>query len=280
MPSYEKYIGREVVKRAWSQIQKSLISEDGRLRQLFSLKPIELYDTNTALEVNGASIKMEIKSYLENIIQKQAKKGFNIWPFANWGEDSALKYKFNVVVNGKMDYPNMEIWVNNTFKDQPYTFRNGRYLLKLREVKQISGSDKRLEFRLDLFGSIRIWKFRFRTKSVLTFEADPIYDPKTRMIKVEDVDYRFETANILLKILDRYYHDDFQEFLKESIEISIEEDLFTAKILAQEEMNKYQHDENLLFHGYLNNLELERFEVTRKGIEAVFLAQGDIQFAK
>ncbi len=280
MPTYDKYFSREVVGRAWQQIQKSLISEDGRLRQLFSLKPIELYDANTSLEVNGAEVKMDIKSYLENIIQRRAKKGISIWPFKSFSGSSENNYKFNVVVNGKMDYKNMEIWVRNTFKDEPYTFGEDRYVLKLRDVISISENNKRLEFKLDLFGSVRMWKFRFKMKSVLTFEVDPIYDAKNHLIKVKEVDYNFETPNLLLKVFDRYYHNEFKEFLKESIEISIKEDLFTARILAQEEMNKYQENEKLIFNGYLNDLELERFEVQKRGIEAVFLAQGSIQFTR
>ncbi len=278
MASYDKYIGREVVSRAWQQIQKSLISEDGRLRQLFSLKPIDLYDTKTSLDVNGATVKMEIKSYLENLIQKQAKKGLQIWPFNNWTDQSSSHYKFNVVVNGKMDYKNVETWVRNTFNNQPYTFDDGRYLLQLRDVISISEANRKLQLKLDLQGSIRFWKFRFKAKSKLNILVDPIYDANANIIRMTDMDYQFETSNILLKFLDRYYHKEFKEFLIEEIEISIKEDLFTARILAQEEMNKFQGNQNLLFNGYLSDLALERFEVQKKGIEAVFLAQGNIQF--
>jgi hypothetical protein len=277
MSVYDKYLGREVVGRAWQQIQKSLISEDGRLRQLFSLKPIDLYDTNTTLTVNGANIKIDIKSYLENIIQKQAKKGNLLWPFSNWGTQESLNYKFNVVVNGKMDYPNIETWVRNTFNNRPYVFNKGRYILVLRDVISILEQSRKLQLKLDLQGSIRLWKFRFKTKSIITIMVDPVYDSKAYLVRMNDLDYNFETANILLKFLDKYYHEDFKQFLIAEIEISIKEDLFTARILAQEEMNKYQTDEKLMFNGYLNDLELERFEVQKKGIEAVFLAQGNIQ---
>ena len=165
MSGYDKYIGREVVGRAWQQIQKSLISEDGRLRQLFSLKPIDLYDTNTTLSVNGADVKIDIKSYLENILQKQAKKGISLWPFSNWGTQESLNYKFNVVVNGKMDYQNLETWVRNTFNNKPYIFDEGRYILVLRDVISISEEGRKLQLKLDLQGSIRLWKFRIKTKS-------------------------------------------------------------------------------------------------------------------
>jgi len=278
MASFNKYLSREVIGRSWQQIRKALISDDGRLKQLFTLKPIDLFDTNTSFEVSGATVKMEIKSYLENIIRKRVKSGSK-WPF-NWGSQSASSYKFNVVVNGKIDYQNMEVWVRNNFKDELYSFHNGRYHLKLRDVKSITQRDKKLVFELDLFGSIRIWFLCIKQKSTLTFELAPLYDHKEYIVRVKDLDYKLETPNILLKIFDKYYHDEFQKFLEEEIEISIKEDLFTARILAQEEMNRHQKGEKLIFNGFLNDLELERINVEKRGLEAVFLAQGKIQMTR
>ncbi|MCP4124276.1 MAG: DUF4403 family protein [Bacteroidetes bacterium] len=278
MASFNKYLSREVIGRSWQQIQKSLISDDGRLKQLFTLKPIDLYDTNTSFDVSGATVKMEIKSYLENILKKRVKSG-GMWPF-NIGTQEANRYKFNVVVNGKMDYPNIETWVRNNFKNQLYSFHNGRYHLKLRDVKRITQRDKKLVFELDLFGSIKLWFFRIKQKSTLSFELTPLYDHKEYMVRVKDLDYRLTTPNILLKIFDKYYHDEFQKFLEEVIEISIKEDLFTARILAQEEMNRHQKGERHIFNGFLNDLELERINVEKRGLEAVFLAQGNIQLTR
>jgi hypothetical protein len=149
--------------------------------------------------------------------------------------------------------------------------------LVLRDVISITEEGRKLQLKLDLQGSIKLWEFRIKTKSIITILVDPSYDSKAYLIRMNDLDYQFETANILLKFLDKYYHEDFKKFLIDEIEISIKEDLFTARILAQEEMNKYQNDEKLMFNGFLNDLELERFMVQKKGIEAVFLAQGNIQ---
>lgn len=262
--------------RAWQQIQKSVVSDDGRLRQLFTLKPIDLYDTTVSLTVSEATVKMEIKSYLENLLTKD-RAGSKLWPFSLLSSEDSLKYKFNVVVNGKMDYENVEIWVRNNFKDKLYSFRNGRYHLKLRDVKQIGERDKKLFFELDMVGSIRVWKFRIRLKSILAFNLTPVYDPQDQIIRVKDLTYKFQTPNLLLKLLDRHYHEEFNHFLEEVIEIPIKEDLFTAKIMAQEEMNKHQRSEKLIFNGFLSDLELERFKIEQRGVEAVFLARGNIQ---
>lgn len=277
MATYNKYLSREVVERAWQQLQKSLISEDGRLRQLFSLKPIELYDTNLSFDASGATVKMEIRSYLENILKKRLDNSGGFWPF-NLGARESFTYKFHVIVNGRMDYANLETWVRNNFKEKPYSFHNGRYHLKLHDVRQIFQRNGKLVFELDLFGSIKLWLFRIRLKSLLTFELTPVYDQKADLIRVKDLDYRFQTANILLKLLDRRYHGEFREFLEEVIDIPLREDLFNARMLAQEEMNRYQKDGKFMFNAYLSDLELERITVEKRGIEAVFFAQGNIQW--
>lgn len=277
MASQNKYLGREVVGRAWHQLQKSLISEDGRLRQLFSLKPIELYDTNLSFDASGATVKMEIRSYLENMLKKRLDSGGGFWPF-NLGARESFTYKFHVVVNGRMDYANLETWVRNNFKEKLYSFHDGRYHLKMRDVRQIFQRNGKLVFELDLFGSIKLWFLRIRLKSMLTFELSPVYDQKANVIRVKDLDYRFQTPNILLRLLDRRYHEEFREFLEEVIDIPLREELFTARMLAQEEMNRYQKDNKFMFNAYLSDLELERITVEKRGIEAVFFAQGNMQW--
>ena len=107
--------------------------------------------------------------------------------------------------------------------------RMDRYHLQLRDVKQVGQRDNKLFLELDLIGSIRFWFLRIKQKSHLSIELNPIYDHKRHILRVKDLDYKFQTANLLLKVFDRHYHEEFKIFLEEFIEISIKEDLFTAR---------------------------------------------------
>ena len=81
-----------------------------------------------------------------------------------------------------------------------------------------------------------------------------------------------ELRNILKNVCDDSQGTVFRKLVKE--------DLFNARISAQEEMNKHQKSEKLIFNGFLNDLELERIKVEKRGLEAVFLAQGNIQMTR
>ncbi len=275
MPNQDKKLSEKIASRAWEQVQKMALSDNKQIRQLVSLKPIEIYDSNSSIVIDNARIDFKIKTYLENMIQKRInseKKWFNI---GSWGSAESFRYNFNVVINSSMDYENANIYLNNNFSAQSFDFDNGRYRLSPGEFK-VTESKMKLQVDSTLNGSVRLGPFRFATKGNMICQFTPVYDSKLKVIKVTQLDYQIKTKNLVLKLLDKIYHLPFKEFLEEIIELPVEELMFTAKIKAQEEINKHQQNPRFLFNGVLKDVDLERISVTAEEINAVFLVNGSM----
>ena len=281
MSVIDQILSREVTQKAWEQLQKMLFGGTDRkqLKQLIDLKPIEIYETKSTVEIDGAEIGIGIKSYLENLIEKRKniKRNWLSLAFGNVQEN--FSYGFHVVVNSTIDYPNANIYLKNNYVNDPFNFNNGRYELIVKDV-EVKEKEKDLVANLSLEGAIKIGFLRIKTKGILNMVGKPYYQSTDKTIRMKDLKYAFKSKNILLKLLDKYYHFRFQKFLEELIVIPIDEALFKAKILAQEEINKYQQDPKLVFNGLLEDLALERISIEERTLNAVFFAQGNLRLTR
>ncbi|HNY56268.1 MAG TPA: hypothetical protein PKI86_11590, partial [Chitinophagales bacterium] len=67
MTIFERVLGGNIFFDFWKQLQQYIFSE-GRFIQLITLQPIEIYKTETELEIDGAKVKLFIKSNVENLM--------------------------------------------------------------------------------------------------------------------------------------------------------------------------------------------------------------------
>ena len=275
MPRQEKKLSEKIASRAWAQVQKMALADNKQMRQLVSLKPIEIYDSNSSIVIDDARVDFKIKTYLENMIQKRINSEKRWYNIGSWGSAESLRYNFNVVINSSMDYENANVYLNNNFSAQCFVFDGGRYRLTPIAF-EVSEARKKLHVESALTGSVRLGPFRFATKGRMICEFTPVYDAKLKVIKVKQLDYQIRTRNLVLKLLDRIYHLPFKDFLEEIIELPVEELMFSAKIKAQEEINKHQQNPRYIFNGVLNDVELERINLTEEEINAVFLINGNM----
>lgn len=279
MSIFDQIVGQELAGRAWEQLQKMFSGTDNKkIQQLLTLKPIEVYETKTTFNVDDADIRVNIKSYLENVIDSRnnIKKR---WFSAGFGTEENLYYNFHVVINSFIDYPNMQKYLQKNFVNHPFNFKKGRYKLLIKDV-DIKEQGGKLLSSLILEGTIKFAFLSFRAKAIFFIEGSPYFESQEKIVRVRDVSYTLQTKNFLLRILDKYYHSSFKDFLSKWLFINVEESLFKARILAQEEMNKRQQTNNFMFNSVLKDLSIERIIVKEQEVEAVFFAQGRLRLAR
>lgn len=279
MSILDQILNQDLAVRAWEQLQKVFSgTENKKIQQLLALKPIEVYETKTVINIDTADIDVNIKSYLENIIENRnniKKRWFN----AGFGTEENLFYNFHVVINGHIDYPNIKKYLQHNYVNQPFNFKKNRYNLLIKDV-DIKEQAGKLLSSLIVEGTIKFAFFSFKAKAVFFVDGVPYYESSDKTIRVKEVNYTLDTKNLLLRILDKYYHNSFKAFLSRWMSINVEESLFKARMLAQEEMNKRQEVTNFMFNSVLKDLSIERILVKEQEVEAVFFSQGKLRLAR
>ena len=77
MTIFERVLGGNIFFDFWKQLQQYIFSE-GRFIQLITLQPIEIYKTETELEIDTAKVKLYIKSNVENLMQRRIESAINL----------------------------------------------------------------------------------------------------------------------------------------------------------------------------------------------------------
>ena len=115
MSFIDKIIGGNIFIDFWSQVQQYIFSS-GRLRQLITLKPIEIYSADTALEIDTATVQLSIHSTIENLVQRRIERTINLLTL-NLGENekNLAAYNFDIDIKAFMPYEEVDKFFNKIF---------------------------------------------------------------------------------------------------------------------------------------------------------------------
>jgi len=278
MSLFDRFLQKDLSEQIWQQLTRMLSSE-GRLQQLLSLKPIDLYSTTTTYELDGAVIDVDIESFLENILRKRINNTSTLLALGKWALNQNSAYNFHVIVTAKMDYSNAAKYFKHHFAHHDYYFDNHNYHLYIEDIR-FKEEDRYVHAELDLYGYTKIMGISKKGKGTLVIRGKPYYENNTYFLSVKELDYHLRTSDIINKFISWWWHRPIKKLIYDFIQYTIEEDLFNGRVMAQEEMNTHQQQTGFLVNGMLTSLELERISYNKEGVQAILLAKGKLDLRR
>ena len=271
MSVLEKLFTPEIATAAFKQLREHLSSK--KVRQLMTGKPIEVHEGESIVEIDTATIHLQYKSYLENLIQRRISKALN---FFNLDFNSrAGDYKFQVVIRAMMHYSDICNFLKFHFANRPYLLMDDTVTLLLDDFS-ISEKNNNLMVSIPFHGKYERKWVAIHGKGVIHIEGNIKYISNKYIVEPQNIDYTITTRNMIIKYIDYKYHTILLDNIKSILTVNIEEELFSAKIAAQEQINDIQAQQRWV-SGIISSMDLERFSLKSNGIQAVFVADGDLQ---
>lgn len=274
MTIFERVLGGTIFYDFWKQVQEYLFSED-RFIQLITLKPIEIYKTETDLEIDTAKVHLSIKSNVENLMQRRIERTINLLTLnrtENYKDGSA--YNFDVVIKAFMTYEDVSRFFNHHFGNQTYTIDENKYYLTV-EHFTFSSEGSRVVVHLPFTMNASLWKFKYAMKGTAVLKGFINYHQPKYVVKTRNLNYELETDSSALKWIDHYYHEKLVDFLTQFLQYNFREELFHAKTEAQVQINSLETQTSWI-SGNINELDLERMTIEPDGVHGVFLAEGKL----
>lgn len=278
MSLIDRLLQQEIISQVWQQLYRMLSSES-RIRQLFSLKPIDLYHTNTQFDVDGAEVDVEIESYLENILKKRMQRASDIITMGKWALEESRAYNFHVVVTAKMDYTNAAKYLNHHFAGKDFYFSEKRYYLHIDQIR-LREENTQIIAEADVRGYARKGKIIKRSKGTLVMYGKPVYLHDKYLLITKDFNYTLHHTDMITRLISWWWHEELRTLLQDVLQYHLEEDLFNGKMMAQTEMNQHQQQSNLWVNGMLTDLDLQRIYTDQEGLQAVLMAKGKLELRR
>lgn len=278
MAIFESILGGGLFSDFWKQVQAYVFSGD-RLKQLFTLQPIEIYEADTELEIDTAKVRLSINSKLENLVQRRIERTINFLTL-NFDENhkDLASYNFDVNIKAYMAYPDIDKFFNHHFGNQTFPIEENKYYLHIEKFMFSSEGEKAMVHLPFILESKR-WFWKRKMHGVACLKGFLNYHQPKDVIKVSHLQYELESANFVLNTIDHIYHEQIIQFLTDFLQYNFEEDLFHAKTEAQEEINKFQEESDWI-HGVINELELENIVLQPLGVRGTFFAKGKLHLIR
>jgi hypothetical protein len=183
MNIFERVIQGSVFGDVWHQVQQYLFNEK-RWIQLLSLKPIEIYTTKTDIELDGAKVDLDIKAFIENIVQKRISNARNYLSlgFLSW-KSNRQTYNFKVIVKAKTDYKSIGNFFTHHFANKKYDIEENVYAISLKEfIVKNKGTKVQIEVPFTIFAKRWYLKKQYEGNAIFLCSIifnDPNYSIRT-----------------------------------------------------------------------------------------------------
>lgn len=258
----------------WKQVQNFLFSEN-RLLQLITLKPIEIYKTETEIEIDTAKIKLNIKSNVENLMQRRIERTYNLLTLNNSQiHKYSPAYNFDITIKAFIAYDQVSNFFNFHFGQQTYTIEKDKYFIDIHSF-QFSSLRTKAVVHMPFTLNAKWWKFNRQMQGIAIFNGSINFHQPKYVIKTRNLRYELQTESLILKWIDIYYHDKLVAFLADFLQHNFKEELFSAKTEAQLQINSFESQHSWV-KGFVSELDLERITIEPQGIQGVFLAEGKL----
>ena len=260
----------------WNQFRHYLFSE-GRLVQLITLKPIDLYKEETEIEIDTALVKLSIDSKLENIVQRRIDRTIHLLT-SKLSDSIKDAYSYNFKLNIKAMATDEEIskFFNHHFAQQKIDIEENKYAIIIENIRwetTTSAITLRMNFNLEA----NRWFLRHSKKGVAVFTGNIQYHQPRFVIKTRKLDYTLETKSKTLKMIDYFYHQQILENVNQYFQYNFQEDLQNAQKEAEEQLN---NSGNNWLKGTLESFELDNISIHQGKLHATFFAKGKLQLIR
>ncbi len=104
----------------------------------------------------------------------------------------------------------------------------------------------------------------------------PRYNPQTRVLRFEEVDYDLDTRNVLLRMASWAMHDDFLAGVQAALEFEVGENIDEAVVLINESARDLVVSDQLTLHVQVDSVGIGPILVSDDAIVIVGLAEGTV----
>ncbi|WP_159800992.1 DUF4403 family protein [Flavobacterium sp. MK4S-17] len=229
----------------------------------FKLNPVELYVTDAVLTNKQITMEMGLKCTMQTMVGQKPKSSFK-------KEDVVLKAvskmpdKVNVNIAAVSTYASASGIITKNFKGQE--FGSGKKKVTVQKV-ELWGKEGKIIIALDLTGSIN---------GTIYLSGYPSYNPATKEIYFDQLDYVLNTKSVLLKTANWLAEGYILKKIEESCRYSIKDNLEEGRKNLMPYISNYSPMEGIFINGSINELEFDKVQVTNKAIIAFLKGTGKI----
>lgn len=232
----------------------------------FKMIPLELYVTEAKLAKSKIVLQMGLKCSMQTMVGQQPANTFDaskivLKPVASLADNTTIS------VAAVSTYSSASAIVTKNFQGQE--FGSGTKKITVQKV-DLWEKEGKLIVALDVLGSIN---------GSIYLTGIPNYNPITKELFFEKMDYVLNTKNILLSSANWLLQGSILKKIQENCKYSIKTNLEEGKKNMTPYLSNYAPMKGVFVNGTLNEFEFEKVELTNKAMIAFITTTGKIKIS-
>ncbi|TGD58352.1 DUF4403 family protein [Flavobacterium humi] len=226
--------------------------------------PQELYATDAELKKNAVELSVGLKCLIESSIGQKPKSSFSkekilLKPISNLPDRVAAN------ITAVSTYQDASKVMTANFKGKEFGSGKRKVIIQNVEIWHKRG---KMIIALDMLGSVngRIYLAGF-----------PQYNPQTKELFFDDLDYALETKSRLMKTANWLASGMILNKIRENCRYSIQPNLEEGKQNILKYLKNYSPTQGVFVNGQLNDIAFEKVQLTNNAIIAFLSITGNVK---
>jgi len=253
------------VLRAWNIMREPrLLSE--LYRTWLLITPTDILMSPFSMANGKIKANIGVRGFTQTIIgNKPVLKPATEIP--NLQINSDVPQGFQVGLIGVMPHEEAARLAAAQFVGQTYEFQNGAYKVVITSV-DIYGQNDKLVIKAGLKGSLN---------GVIYLKGTPYYDPLTRMLSLQNIDYDLSTRNLLIKTANWFLQGRFAKQMQQQFVFPIGTQMDDAQKNIRQQLMPRNVAKGVVMSGSLDALVPHQVYLTPTSLVALVMAKGQLE---
>jgi hypothetical protein len=256
---------KDEIQKVWNTVQQPVkLNDEFKTWVKITPKAIKIKPISTANNTFATAIGIE--SLAEVLIGDQPAFRPNTYlPYFQYAD--LIGNDFLINVGTDIPFTEAEGMAKKTLLGQE--FGEGNKKVKVEDIRMYGQGDKMV----------------VETKLSGTYNGNvystgkPFYNPETKSMEVQDLDFELDTKNVLFKGANFLFHKKLATKLKESMKFPISEQLGQLKGTIQQSLTNYVIAQGIVMNGTVEELELDKTMLTSTSIKIHLKSKGKLNLA-
>lgn len=253
---------KDYAATAWNAINQNFeISKE--YNTWLKITPLNIFFTPPKFYKDAIDITLGLEVYSETYTG--SLPAYSPSPLPNFEYREQLAPHFYLQTTAHLSFPELEKISKQQLLDKEFEFNEGKYKVKIVDAKMEADRDK-LSINLLAEGDVNGW---------MTIKGNPIYSPEKKSVKLQNVEFKLKTSNLLHKIALPLFKGRIIRTIENDYEIpTVGLETIVLNNL-REALNKSYY-KGLKQTGKVNVARPSSFLVSENGLTAVYDIQAQL----
>lgn len=257
----EQFPLKSYLSKAWAVAQKPVLLEKNHHAWLM-LSPKEVILTPFQAHNNRATLGMGINTYAELVIGPEPADAGQT-PLPPLQRVNTLNREFHLSMKADLFYREIVAILSPLILGKDFGSDGNSVIVKNFDLY---GNGDRIIVRLETGGDLA---------GSFYLTGKPLFDPRTNLFSVEEVDFDMNSESLLLTSADWFLHGSFRERLHEKLRLDLSARINEAREMAHKGLGNIELAEHVFLRGSVTDLGLREVLVLKDRIALRLRAKGE-----